>query len=192
MTGRTQLRSTREDRTINRIVLAAARLPWSFGESNMTNVVDHPRPCMPSPPEAAQMTVSLASFGMPDRYERLIIVPSPTGDYVVACLPFFSYGIQFGDFVTIQQPGNVFERVLKSSGLRTLRFAFTSPSIADEHHEQLHGKVVASGLPHEWHGSGYVAVLLRHLQDQEIALNCLASAIESGEGCWEVDPKPYS
>jgi hypothetical protein len=146
---------------------------------------------MPSPPEAATMTVSLAPFGMPDRYERLIVVPSPEGNYVVACLPFFSYGIQFGDLVKTQQPGNSFERVLKPSGLRTLRFAFNEPANADERHEEIHGQFFATALPHEWHGTGYLAVLLRNSQDQEQALACLTSAVENGVGSWEVDPEPF-
>ena len=83
----------------------------------MANVVDHPRPCMPSPPEAATMTVSLAPFGMPDRYERLIVAPSPEGHYVVACLPFFSYGIQFGDLVEMKVPGNEFEARVEACGV---------------------------------------------------------------------------
>src|SRR5258708_27044538 len=140
----------------------------------MTNVVDHPRPCMPSPPEAEAMTVSLAPFGMPNRYERLVVVPSPEGNHVVACLPFFSYGVQFGDLVKLRRPGNAFERVLKCAGLRTLRFAFNEPTRADEAHGELHRKVIATRLPHEWHAAGYLAVLLRGLRDQELALACLA------------------
>jgi hypothetical protein len=158
----------------------------------MTTVVDHPRPCMPSPPEATTMTVSLAPFGMPDRYERLIIVPSPEGNHVVACLPFFTYGIQFGDLVELREPGNEFKRVLKCAGLRTLRFAFNDPTRDDDAHEELHGKFVASGLPHEWHGAGYLAVLLRNVGDQERALTCLGVFAEEGNGCWEVDPEPFA
>jgi hypothetical protein len=48
------------------------------------DVVDHPRPCMGSSPESATMTVSLPPFGMPDRYERLVVEASPDGDNVVA------------------------------------------------------------------------------------------------------------
>ena len=159
---------------------------------NMTNVVDHPRPCMPLSPQAATMTVSLAPFGMPDRYERLIVVPSPEGHYVVACLPFFTYNIQFGDLVELREPANEFERVLRRAGLRTLRFAFNDQARADEAHEELHGKVIASGLLHEWHGAGYLAVLLRNVRDQERALACVREFVEEGNVCWEVDPEPFS
>jgi hypothetical protein len=144
---------------------------------------------MPSPADAAIMTVNLAPFGMPDHYEQLIVVPSPAGNHVVACLPFFSYGIQFGDLVELREPGSVFERVLRPAGSRTLRFAFNDESCADDAHDELHRKLVATGLPHEWHGSGYLAVLLRNLRDQERALACLANSIE--DGSWEVDPEPF-
>lgn len=158
----------------------------------MTNVVDHPRPCMPSPRDAATMTVNLAPFGMPDRYERLIVEPSPEGNYVVACLPFFTYGIQFGDLVELGEPDHEFKRVLKGAGVRTLRFAFNDSTRAEKAHEELHGKFIASGLPHEWHGSGYLAVLLRSARDQKRALNWLGKFVENGDGAWEVDPEPFA
>jgi hypothetical protein len=145
---------------------------------------------MPSPPEAVTMTVDLAPFGMPGRYERLIVAPSPEGNYVVACLPFFSYGIQFGDLVELRQPGNAFERVLKCAGLRTFRFAFNEPTRAAEAHAELHGRVLDSRLPHEWHGAGYLAVLLRNLRDQEHAVACLGGFADNGS--WEVDPEPFA
>src|SRR5262249_39097847 len=141
---------------------------------------------------AETMTVSLAPFGMPDRFERLIVVPSPEGNYIVGCLPFLSYGIQFGDLVELQKPGNEFKRVLKRAGLRTLRFAFNDPTRADEAHEELLGRVVACGLPHEWHGVGYLAILLRHVQDQDRALACLKDYAAERTGCWEIDPEPFA
>jgi hypothetical protein len=171
---------------------AAADRERTVADKNMTNVVDHLRPCIPAPPEAVTMTVSLAPFGMPDRYERLIVVPSPQGNYVVACLPFFSYGIRFGDLVELREPGKEFERVLKGAGLRTLRFGFNDPARADEAHKTLHSKLVASGLPHEWHGAGYLAVLLRNVADQERALSCLEEFANVDCGRWEVDPEPFA
>ena len=55
-------------------------------------------------------------------------------------------------------------RVLRHAGSRTLRFAFNDPTRAEEAHQELHGRVIASGLPHEWHGAGYLAVLLRNVR----------------------------
>jgi hypothetical protein len=128
---------------------------------------------------------------MPGRYERLIVQPSPDGNYVVACLPFFSYGIQFGDVVELGEPDHEFKRVLKESGLRTLRFAFNDAARAENAHEELHGRLIASGLPHEWHGAGYLAVLLRSAGDQNLALICLGKFVDNGDGVWEVNPEPF-
>ena len=155
----------------------------------MTDIADHPKPCLPLGPGTATMTVNLAPFGMPGRCERLIVAPSPEGDYVVCCLPFFTYGIQYGDLVKVREYDREFECVLKSAGLRTLRFAFKDPGHAEKAHERLHGKLVASGLPHEWHRPGYLAVLIRNLHDQERAFTCLAGLLDAGH--WEVDPEPF-
>jgi uncharacterized protein DUF4265 len=158
----------------------------------MKNVVDHPRPCLPPPAGASSLTVDLAPFGMPGRYERLVVVPSPEGDCVIACLPFFSYGIQFGDRVEVRDPGPVFVRVAQASGLRTLRIAFHREEQARDRHEWLHGELRKAALPHEWHGAGYLAVLLRGRADQVRALAYVADAVREGAVSWEVDPAPFS
>lgn len=84
-----------------------------------------------------------------------------------------------------------FERVVKSSGLRTLRAAIKDQARANNIHERLHGAVVQSGLPHEWHGSGYVAVLLRNIADQLQALRVMLDVLEENAFTWEVDPEPF-
>jgi hypothetical protein len=157
----------------------------------MANWADHPNPCLGNPPDGLIMTVDLAPFELPERFERLVIVPSPKGNYVVACLPFFSYGIQFGDLVRLQQPGNRFDCVLESSNLRTIRIAFNHEKDVDSVHEELHGRIVTAGLPHEWYGSGYVAVLLRDVQDENRVLSLVDDLVGSGIVCWEVDPEPF-
>jgi hypothetical protein len=163
-----------------------------FGDNRMNNVADHPCPCMPTPVGATKMIVDVGPFGMPGCVERLVVEPSPAGGFVVACLPFFSYGIQFGDLVEVQERGQVFERVVKSSGLRTLRIAFRKKDTARHRHERIHGELVKSGLPHEWRGFGYVSVLVRDLSDQERALSCVADDVRDGTVSWEVDPAPFS
>lgn len=138
------------------------------------------------------MTVDLTAFGMPDCYERLTVEPSPEGNYVVACLPFFTYGIQFGDLVEVREPESVFGRVLKRSGFRTLRIAFSDQPTAGQGHEALHARFIGIRLPHEWHGARYVSVLIRCLAEQERALSCVEDAIQDGKLHWEVDPEPFA
>jgi hypothetical protein len=163
-----------------------------FGDESMAKIADHPRPCMPPPPDAVAVTVDLAAFGMPGRSERLVAVPAVDGHYVVACLPFFTYGIQFGDLVQVREPGRAFERVLRPSGLRTFRVAFADRAAAGECHVDLHTRIARAGLPCEWHGAGYAAVLIRDVGDQERALSCIAAAVQDGRVQWEVDPQPFA
>jgi hypothetical protein len=157
----------------------------------MIVVVDHPRPCMPPPPDATKMLVDLSTFDMPGRIEQLTIARSPMGGYVVACLPFFTYGIQFGDWVAVREPEMVFERVVKASGLRTLRTVFKDPLLGDRCHEELHRKLDAARLPHEWYRPGYLSVLIRNRVDQESVLTLAGDLIEDGSVEWEVDPEPF-
>ena len=88
---------------------------------------------MPPPAEVTTtVTVDLTPFQMPGRVERLVAAQSADGNYVITCLPFFTYGIQFGDLVQVVEPERAFERVLARSGLRVLRVAFTEKEEAVE------------------------------------------------------------
>ena len=132
----------------------------------MSNVVEHPNPCVPSVETLLTIMVDLAGFGMLGRVEKLAVSKSPTGDYVVSCLPFFTYGIQLGDHVAAQEPGMMFERVLQGSGLRSLRIAFSDTIQGDSRHQAIHERLVQAKLLHEWHGSGYASmILIRNLAD---------------------------
>jgi hypothetical protein len=157
-------------------------------DNNEMNFVWHPNPCMASSPECTEMVVDLTPFDMPGRFERLVVTPSPSGNHVVVCLPFFTYGINFGDWVEMREPGNEFVRVLEKSGLKTIRVAFHEDSIAETMHEELHGKLNGTSLPHEWHRPTYLAVLIRDEDDQRLALSIFQSAIEDDLICWELDP----
>lgn len=138
------------------------------------------------------MTVDLEPFGMVNRCERLAVAPAPAGNYTVACLPFFTYGIHYGDIVEVEETSNEFLRVVKDAGLRTLRFAFNDLNFAVQSHEKLHGELVAADLVHEWHGAGYLAVLIRSVEDQNRALSCLGEFASEPWGSWEVDSEPFA
>jgi hypothetical protein len=155
------------------------------------NCACHPNPCMGTAPECTTMVVDLAQFEMPDRFERLVVTPSPLGNYVVACLPFFTYGINFGDWVELREPGKEFVRILEKCGLRTLRIAVYDDSIAEAMHKELHRKLIDASFPHEWHRCGYVAILIRDKDDQSRAMQLFESVIEDEVACWEVDPEPF-
>lgn len=154
----------------------------------MSNVY-HLHPCIPITGEPVFMPVDLAAFGMPGRFEYLSVLPSPVGNYVVACLPFFTYGIAYGDLVAVKGPEFEFDRILASSKLRTFRLAIADAAQMDVLHETLHRSIIESGLPHEWHNAGYVSVLIRHQEDQDHLLSCIGDVIQSEDTYWEVDPE---
>ena len=157
----------------------------------MNGIAHHPRPCIPPSPNGSTIDVDLSEFGIAGRFEQLNVEPSPIGHYVVACLPFFTYGIHFGDLIEVCDTGRRFVRVRSRSGLRTMRIAINEQKKSAELHQSLHAAIVNSGLPHEFHGAGYACVLLRCIEDQDRVLSCLKAAISNDQICWEVDSEPF-
>ena len=122
-----------------------------------TNIAEHPRPCAPRSARAIDALVDLAQFGMPGRYERLVLDPSPAGNHVVACLPFFTYGIQFGDHVAVRDDGS-FSHVIAASGLRTFRVALKEATAGRLSHERLHERTITfNGLAKTFSMTGWRA-----------------------------------
>jgi hypothetical protein len=110
---------------------------------------------MPLASDSTVVNVDLTAFGMPGCIERLAVAHSSGCAFVVACLPFFTYGIQFGDLIAVRKPEMVFDRGIKPRRLRALRLAFNDKKLGGQHHEEIHGRLIGRGLSHEWHGSGY-------------------------------------
>ena len=161
-----------------------------MGSEETGNVVRH-RPPSFDKGNCLEMDVDLSNHGMKGRVEKIWVMPNENGDYVVACLPFFCYGIQFGDLVATGAPEVTFRSVIRSVGLRTMRVAFVESAIAKEQHEAVHARLIESRLTHEWHRVEYVAILLRGPGDQEAALAALEPQITKGLVQWEVDPLPF-
>ncbi|MFC6080225.1 DUF4265 domain-containing protein [Sphaerisporangium aureirubrum] len=110
----------------------------------------------------------------PDRFE-------------IACLPFFTYGICHRDIVTINDQ-HVVSAVVEKSGHRTLRVALVQRHPQrDQLHELLHGKVVASGLAHEWLQGTYLSVDLPPGTGPDSLVKILTGPREAGALFWEID-----
>jgi hypothetical protein len=154
------------------------------------SVARHRRPAFDTG-NCIEADVDLSRYGMEGRIERVWAEPSPIGNYVVASLPFFSYGIHFGDLIEVDSGSNAFHRVIKPSGLRTMRVAFVDREVGERRHQAIHEGLARSRLVHEWHGYGYVAVLLRNVDDQRTALAVFDLEVSTGEVEWEVDPQPF-
>lgn len=102
----------------------------------------------------------LAAFDMPGRWEDLWVHRLPGSQFQLCCIPFFTYGIALGDVVAARAAGAdwLLERVISKSGHRTIRVAVEDASRLAELHEALHATVASLPVPHEWHGSGYLAI----------------------------------
>lgn len=136
--------------------------------------------------------VDLAPFGIADRFEELWCHEAAPGEFVVSCLPFFTYGIAFGDVIAAEPPGFAFKSVLHRSCLLTFRGCFSDPDSAAKRHEEVHAALSRLRHPHEWHGRGYVAALLPNPEAVHEILHALASFVEDGSLIWEIDPKERS
>ena len=125
---------------------------------------------------------------MPGRFEELWGLESAEGGFVVSSLPFFARGLAFGDLVLASPPEFNITSIVKRSHLFTLRACFTSKAHAASSHEAVHEALIRLGLPFEWRGSGYFAVLLRAAAEAEVVLAALASVVPAGGLSSEVEP----
>jgi hypothetical protein len=154
-----------------------------------SDIATHSNPAWPRATSFI-LHADLAPFGMPGRWEQLWTTQLSDDRFEVCCIPFFTYGVALGDTVSAgQREGKhwVMGEVISRSGHRTLRLAAESPASARALHEALHESLAHTGLAHEWHGSGYVAIdLPPGTQPQEI-LTLFAGHIKAGTLAAEVD-----
>jgi hypothetical protein len=135
--------------------------------------------------------IDLTPFGMAGMLEELCCDEMVPGEFVVCCLPFFARGIAFGDLVSAAAGDSSFKSVLRRSGLRTLRCCFADTELVTKYHERVHGILSRLRHPHEWHGCGQFAVLLKELQAEAETLQLLAPFIEDNILAYEVEPEPF-
>jgi hypothetical protein len=107
-------------------------------------------------------------------------------EFVICCIPFFTYGIALGDTVRTDAEHYVCE-VVKKAGHRNLRVAVADPSRAREFHIPLHDKIVGSGLLTEWLSPGYVAVDLPPGTPEDELVAWLEKRKVQGEIEYEID-----
>jgi Domain of unknown function (DUF4265) len=141
-------------------------------------------------PDAVLVEVDLEAFGMPGRREQLSTSPIAPDRFEVGCIPFFTYGIALGDVVSARKGDDaawVMEGVVTRSGHRTVRLAIESAARAQELHEHLHTLVAETGLAHEWHGSGYVAIDIPPDKPPEEVLRLFAEHVKAEAIVAEVD-----
>jgi hypothetical protein len=155
--------------------------------TDLMNTARHLHPPY-EPPSRKIVFVDLTPIGMPGQTEELCCEEVAPGQFIVSCLPFFARGIAFGDLISAAPENSLFTSVLRRSGLRTLRACFVEPNLAAAYHEPVHAILASLRHPHEWHGSGYFAVLLPDRQAEAEVLQSLAEFIEKGILAYEVEP----
>lgn len=105
--------------------------------------------------------VDLSKHGMPGKFEQVWAQRINEGEFRIASIPFFPYGICLGDIVKTrgtQPPDLVVEQVTQRSGHRVLRVALTASSTIPELHELIHSELIKSALRYEWQRAEYVSV----------------------------------
>ena len=153
-------------------------------------VARHPAPPMGTE-NCVEVSVDLSEHGLDGQTEMLWATAAHEHDYVVACIPFFAYGIQFGDLIEVDPASNKLVRVLQQSGLRTMRVAFVNEAVERDMHDSCREHLSQTPLPHEWCDSGYVSILVRNNDDQKLGLSAFRSQIDAHQVEWEVDPEPF-
>src|SRR5690606_6884658 len=103
--------------------------------------------------------LALATDGMPGRYEQMWTRTDDGASHELCCIPFFAYGLSLGDVITLTSDDGAYE-IASKSGHRTVRFAFNGQRAAHQHHNDVHGGLLAIGVAAEFRGAhgGYGAI----------------------------------
>ena len=123
-------------------------------------IATHPLPCWREKADFI-LQADLADHGLPGTHEQLWGRRVGDDTFEICCIPFFTYGISLGDIVKAGRRGDrpwVVSEVIERRGHGTVRLAFANPQQADALHEQIHASLAKWPWPHEWRGSGYVAL----------------------------------
>ena len=130
--------------------------------------------------------VDLADHGLPGNFEQFWARKIAPNRYQICCIPFFSYGIALGDEVETDSECTI-TRVSERAGHRTLCVAVADEHKVDSMHRFLHDWVSSTGLLHEWHAAGYLAIDLPPGTDAGQIMAALAHLERCGDLAVEVD-----
>ncbi len=122
----------------------------------MTAIVTHSTPAWRAKSDFL-IRVDLADSGLPETMEQIWARKIGHLTFEVCCIPFFAYGLALGDTVQCNCE-LVMQKRLASGGHNTLRVVIADFASSHQIHEAIHGWVVATGMLHEWHSPGYLAI----------------------------------
>lgn len=130
------------------------------------------------------VVVDLTAHRMPGAAEQLWARTDDQREFELCCIPFFTYGLALGDLFTWDFEQETIELV-RASGRRALRVAFTDETDAAAAHEGLHGELLGLGCLVEFRNDGYGAVDIESDAQQDQVVELLAPWVESGRVFWE-------
>ena len=131
----------------------------------------------------------LSSSGMPGRWEQLWARQLDGNRFRLCCIPFFAYGLAFGDEVTTKrtsESGHVIEDVVRPSDRTAVRVAILAEAGREGVARLLVEGVRSSGCVHEWHSERYLAIDCRAKSAQLALLISLLTPLEA-EGLIEFE-----
>jgi hypothetical protein len=104
--------------------------------------------------------------------------------FVICCIPFFTYGISLGDIVQTDNDYIIQNKIL-SAGHRTLRIAVANKAHLDQLHISIHEWAENTNFLYEWYASGYLAIDLP--PNTHLDISFLEYLEQKGELSFEID-----
>lgn len=101
----------------------------------------------------------LSEFGLEGRWEQLWVKQLGANEFVLCCIPYFTYGVALGDrLCTASRRGRdyVLSKVVSHSGHRVLRLWLKRASL--EARERVQDVLAMGALLHEWNSVNLVAI----------------------------------
>ncbi|MEU9073881.1 DUF4265 domain-containing protein [Kitasatospora sp. NPDC048538] len=137
----------------------------------------------------------LAPFGLDGQKEQLWLKPLDDGTFSIACIPFRTYGLAFGDQVVLSD-GNEVAEVVALSSHRVLRLLFVPGLPSAQLNgavDRIYKEIGTAGLLSEWSGDRHVAVDIPPNTDASQLFAIMEREVTEGRAFWEwADAIPFS
>lgn len=123
------------------------------------------------------------------RFEQIWTYTEDQETFELCCIPFFPYGISYGDRISISDDGTFV--VVEKSGRKTIRVVIHDAQYAHERHAEFHDLVARTGALSEafGHASSYWALSVENDDQAHSVISVLTPLSEARTLDWEwADP----